>query len=52
MVYEEMNVTEIAYYLNYSSVSHLCLQFKKVTGETPSAFKKRWAEDFVWDNHV
>jgi AraC-like DNA-binding protein len=52
MVYEEMNVTEIAYYLNYSSVSHLCLQFKKVTGETPSAFKKRWMEYFVWENNV
>jgi AraC-like DNA-binding protein len=53
IVYEGMNVTEIAYYLNYSSVSHLCLQFKKVTGQTPSAFKKQLAlNDYVWKNNV
>ena len=40
IVYESLNVTEIAYHLNYSSVAHLCLQFKKVTGQTPSGFKK------------
>jgi AraC-like DNA-binding protein len=49
MVYEGLNVTEIAHHLNFSSVSHLCLQFKKVTGQTPSNFKKLCAtEDFVW----
>ena len=49
IVYESLNVTEIAYRLNYSSVSHLCQQFKKVTGFTPSIFKKLCAtEDFVW----
>jgi AraC-like DNA-binding protein len=49
MVYEDLNVTEIAHQLNFSSASHLCLQFKKVTGQTPSIFKKLCAtEDFVW----
>ncbi|KGE12375.1 helix-turn-helix domain-containing protein [Sphingobacterium deserti] len=38
--YDELNLKEIAYRLNYSSVAHLSSQFKKVTGYTPSAFKK------------
>ncbi len=40
IVYDEMNLTEIAFKLNYSSVAHLSNQFKKVTGLTPSFFKK------------
>lgn len=49
IVYEGLSITEIAYQLNYSSVSHLCLQFKKVTGQTPSVFKKRCeSDDYVW----
>lgn len=40
MVYDELNLTEIAYQLHYSSVAHLSAQFKKVTGLTPSHFKK------------
>jgi AraC-like DNA-binding protein len=36
----ELNLTEISYKLNYSSVAHLSYQFKKVTGLTPSLFKK------------
>ena len=49
IVYEDLSITEIAYKLNYSNVSHLCLQFKKVTGQTPSTFKKQLEiEDFVW----
>jgi AraC-like DNA-binding protein len=39
LVYDELNLKEIAYKLHYSSVSHLCSQFKKVTGLTPSHFK-------------
>jgi AraC-like DNA-binding protein len=35
----EMNLTQIAYKLNYSSIAHLSNQFKKVTGTTPTAFK-------------
>lgn len=40
LLYDELNLTEISYKLNYSSVSHLSNQFKKVTGLTPSYFKK------------
>lgn len=40
IVYDDLNLTEIAYKLHYSSVSHLSNQFKKVTGLTPSHFKK------------
>ena len=40
LLYDEMNLTEIAHKLNYSSVSHLSAQFKKVTGLTPTAFKQ------------
>ncbi len=39
MMYDELNLTEIAWKLNYSSVAHLSGQFKKVTGLTPSQFK-------------
>jgi AraC-like DNA-binding protein len=40
LVYNELNLTEIAYLLHYSSVAHLSTQFKKVTGLTPTHFKK------------
>ena len=39
LVYDELNLTEIAYKMNYSSVAHLSNQFKKLTGLTPSQFK-------------
>jgi len=39
LVYNEMNLNEISYKLNYSSVAHLSAQFKKVTGLTPTQFK-------------
>ena len=39
LVYNELNLSEIAYKLNYSSVAHLSNQFKKITGLTPSHFK-------------
>ena len=39
LVYNELTLTAIAYKLHYSSVAHLCTQFKKVTGLTPSHFK-------------
>lgn len=38
--YNELTLSEIAFKLNYSSVAHLSSQFKKVTGMTPSQFKK------------
>lgn len=40
LLYDEVNLTEIAYKLHYSSVAHLSNQFKKVTGLSPSFFKK------------
>lgn len=40
LVYDELNLKEIAYKLHYSSVAHLSNQFKKVTGLTPSHFKQ------------
>lgn len=40
LVYNELNLTEIAYLMHYSSVAHLSNQFKKVTGLTPSHFKQ------------
>jgi AraC-like DNA-binding protein len=40
LVYDELNLTEIADKLHYSSVAHLSNQFKKMTGLTPSHFKK------------
>jgi AraC-like DNA-binding protein len=39
LVYNELNLTEIAWKLHYSSVSHLSNQFKKMTGLTPTHFK-------------
>ena len=40
LVYDSLTLEEIAYKLNYSSVAHLCNQFKKITGITPSGFRK------------
>tara|TARA_R110002050_G_scaffold110363_1_gene222450 strand:- start:35160 stop:35699 length:540 start_codon:yes stop_codon:yes gene_type:complete len=40
ILYDELNLTEISYKLNYSSVAHLSNQFKKVTGQSPSFYKK------------
>lgn len=39
LLYDELNLTEISFMLNYSSVAHLSSQFKKVTGLTPTFFK-------------
>lgn len=40
IIYDELNITEIAFKMNYSSVAHLSNQFKKVTGLSPSHFKQ------------
>lgn len=40
LFYDELNLSEIANKLGYSSVAHLSGQFKKVTGLTPSELKK------------
>jgi len=39
LLYDELNLTEIAHKLHYSSVAHLSTQFKKVTGLAPSFYK-------------
>lgn len=39
LLYNELNLTEISYKLNYSSVAHVSHQFKKVTGISVSCFK-------------
>jgi AraC-like DNA-binding protein len=40
LLYDELNLTQISYKLGYSSVAHLSNQFKKVTGLSPSFYKK------------
>jgi PAS domain S-box-containing protein len=40
MIYDELSISEIAWKMNYSSVSHLSNQFKKVTGLSPTHFKQ------------
>lgn len=40
IIYGDLNITEIAWRMNYSSVAHLSNQFKKATGLSPSHFKK------------
>jgi AraC-like DNA-binding protein len=39
IIYDELNLTEIAWKLHFSSVAHMSNQFKKITGLTPSFFK-------------
>ena len=39
IIYDELNLSEIAYRLHYSNVAHLSNQFKKFTGMTPTQFK-------------
>jgi AraC-like DNA-binding protein len=39
IIYDELNLSEIAWKLHYSSVAHLSHQFKKITGLTPSYFR-------------
>lgn len=40
LIYDQLSISEIAFQLGYSSVHHLSTQFKKITGFTPSYFKK------------
>ena len=39
LIYDELNLTEIAWKMHYSSTAHLSSQFKKVTGLTPTFIK-------------
>lgn len=41
LFYGELNLSEISYKLNYSSIGHLSNQFKKITGESPSEYKHK-----------
>ena len=40
LLHSELTLSEIALRLHYSSTAHLSAQFKKVTGLTPSIFKR------------
>ena len=40
LIYDEISLTLIAYRMRYSSVAHLSRQFKKMTGSTPTQFRK------------
>lgn len=40
LLYDELNLTAIAEKLHYSSVAHLSNQFKKITGLSPSFYKR------------
>ncbi len=40
LLYDQLNLSEISFKLHYSSVAHLSNQFKKITGLSPSFFKK------------
>ncbi len=40
IVYDELNLAEIANRMQYSSAAHLSHQFKKITGFAPSHFKR------------
>lgn len=40
IIYGELNISEIAWEMNYSSVAHLSNQFKKMTGLSPSHFRQ------------
>ena len=44
LTYNEQNLSEIAFELGYSSVAYLSAQFRKVTGFTPTQFKKQYKE--------
>jgi len=47
LVYHQLTLTEIAEKLHYSNVAHLSNQFKKVTGLTPTFFKKMKNKRFI-----
>jgi AraC-like DNA-binding protein len=47
LLFDQFNLTEIAYMLKYSSVAHLSGQFKKITGLTPSQFKELKSKERV-----
>ena len=40
LLYDELSINEISCKLNYSNVAHLSNQFKKITGLTPTYYRK------------
>jgi AraC-like DNA-binding protein len=50
LLYDELTLTEISLLMEYSSVAHLSHQFKKITGLTPTYFKKM--KQYKKTNHV
>lgn len=40
LLYDQLNLTKIAFKLHYNNLSQLSYQFKKITGLTPSFFKQ------------
>jgi AraC-like DNA-binding protein len=49
IIYDDKSLSDITDELNFSSVSHLCVQFKKVSGLTPAEFRRRCRSgNFVW----
>ena len=47
LLFSDYNISQIADLMQYSSIGHLSNQFKKVTGMTPSEFKKMAQKDAV-----
>lgn len=47
LLFNELSLSEIAWKLNYSSPAHLSAQFKKITGLTPSVFKKSNSKNII-----
>ena len=45
LMFDSCSLTDISYKMRYSSVAHLCNQFKKITGFTPTHFKKMKRQD-------
>ncbi len=50
--YKQLNFTEIAYELGYSSVNYLSNQFKQVTGMSMSEYKKLANSDRTYLNEI
>jgi AraC-like DNA-binding protein len=52
LVYDELSLSQIADMMYYSSVQHLSMQFKKITGLTPSHFKELKANKRISINQL
>jgi YesN/AraC family two-component response regulator len=47
LIDENLNLKEISYMTNYSSVAHLSYQFKKITGLAPSEFRMMFSKNNI-----